>query len=42
MGNDGDIEFYHKEGMNIFWVSTELGMMAAEARRVRRFIMGLE
>lgn len=42
MGGDADIERWHKEGMNIYWVSTELGMLFAEVRRVRRFIMGLE
>lgn len=42
MGDDNAIKMWHEEGMNIYWVSTELGMMAAEARRVRRFIMGLE
>ena len=42
MGGDRDIEMWHKEGMNIYWVSTELGMLFAEVRRVRRFIMNLE
>lgn len=42
MGSDESITTWHKEGMNIFWVNTEIGMVAAEARRVRRFIMGLE
>ena len=42
MGGDRDIEMWHKEGMNIYWVSTELGMLFAEVRRVRKFIMNLE
>lgn len=42
MGDDSAIVKWHNEGMNIFWVSTELGMLFAEVRRVRKFIMDLK
>lgn len=42
MGGDAAIQKWHNEGMNIYWVNTELGMIMAEARRVKKFIMELE
>lgn len=42
MGSDRKIKFWHKEGMNIYWVSTELGMLGAEAKRVAKLISELE
>ena len=42
MADDTAVEKWHKEGMNIYWVSTELAMLAAEASRVKSFIMSLE
>ena len=42
MGGDAAIQKWHNEGMNIYWVNTELGMLMAEARRVKKFIMELE
>ncbi|MBO5305382.1 MAG: hypothetical protein J6B12_01335 [Clostridia bacterium] len=42
MNNDSAIKTWHKEGMNIYWVGTEMSMMAAEARRIKKFITELE
>ena len=33
MCNDDEAEYWHGKGMNIFWVSTELGMLGAEIKR---------
>ena len=41
MIDDDAVKMWHNEGMNIYWVNTELGMLAAEARRVQKFIMEL-
>ena len=41
MGGDAAMKTWHSEGMNIFWVNTELGMLAAEARRVKGLIDSL-
>ena len=42
MENNSMIEKWHKEGANIYWVSTELGMLSVEASHVRKLIMSLE
>ena len=42
MAGDEAIKNWHGEGMNIYWVNTELGMLMAEAKRVKQFIMELE
>lgn len=42
MMGDEDAKKWHKEGMNIFWVNVELGMIISEAKRVRKFIDELE
>ena len=33
MCNDNEAELWAKKGMNLFWVSTELGMLGAEIKR---------
>ena len=35
MCNDDEAELWYKKGMNLFWVSTELSMLGAEAKRVK-------
>ena len=42
MENNSMIEKWHKEGANIYWVSTEFGMLSVEAANVRKLIMSLE
>lgn len=41
MGGDDAIKTWHNEGMNIYWVNTELGMLVNEAKRVKNLIMEL-
>lgn len=33
MCDDGEAELWHKKGMNLYWLGTELGMLGAEIRR---------
>ena len=42
LGDDAGIAKWHKEGMNIYWVGTEMSMLSAELRRVANLIKGLE
>ena len=41
MGGDAAMTKWHREGINIFWVNTELGMLMAEAKRVKMLIDSL-
>ena len=41
MGGDADIRKWHEEGMNLFWVSSDLGMLAQEVSRTRSVIESL-
>ena len=41
MGGDAAMTKWHSEGMNIFWVNTELGMLMAEAKCVKMLIDSL-
>ena len=38
MTTDERMKKWYNEGMNIFWVNTELGMLTNEAKRVKRLI----
>jgi hypothetical protein len=38
MVNDAEAKHWHDRGMNLYWISTELGMIGSEVRRTRKAI----
>ena len=36
--NENEVENWHNKGMNLFWVSTELGMMGSSLKKINNLI----